>query len=116
MTYRAEPVPDGVDEDLAEFLDRQFFGIDSHLSQFTAPIVGPKRSGGVSEGGSWNDNQGSWDESPERSWLSKRSKPERSMPDLRLEMGAIVYVREMGFYGCVEIENGDLAWKKLNLT
>ena len=87
MTYRAEPVPDGVDEDLAEFLDRQFFGIDSHLSRFTAPIVGPKRGVDVPE-----------------------------MPDLRLEMGAIVYVREMGFYGCVEIENGDLAWKKLNLT
>jgi len=84
MTYRAEPVPDGVDEDLSEFLDRQFFGIDSHLSRFTAPVIGQKRGGG--------------------------------MPDIRLEPGAIVYVREMGFYGCVEIENGDLAWKKLNLT
>ncbi len=91
MTYRAEPVPDEVDEGLAEFLDRQFFGIDSHLSRFTAPIVGPKRSGDVPKG-------------------------ERVMPDLRLEMGAIVYIREMGFYGCVETENGDLAWKKLNLT
>ena len=77
MTYRAEPVPGDVDEQLAEFLDRQFFGIDSHLSRFIAPVIG-------------------------------------QMP-LRREMGAIVYVREQGFYGCVE-ENGDLAWKKLNLT
>ncbi|BAQ84687.1 hypothetical protein [uncultured Mediterranean phage uvMED] len=77
MTYRAEPVPDNVDEMLAEFLDRQFFGIDSHLSRFIAPVIG-------------------------------------QMP-MRREMGAIVYVREQGFYGCVE-ENGDLVWKKLNLT
>jgi hypothetical protein len=111
MTYRAEPVPDGVDEDLAEFLDRQFFGIDSHLSRFTAPIVGPKRGGDVPEGESWDGSQGNWDGSSELSWPSNYS-----MPGLRLEMGAIVYVREMGFYGCVEIENGDLAWKKLNLT
>lgn len=77
MTYRAEPVPGEVDENLAEYLDRQFFGIDSHLSRFIAPVIG-------------------------------------QMP-LRREMGAIVYVRENGFYGCVE-ENGDLVWKKLNLT
>ena len=63
MTYRAEPVPGDVDEQLAEFLDRQFFGIDSHLSRFIAPVIG-------------------------------------QMP-LRREMGAIVYVREQGFYGCV---------------
>lgn len=77
MTYRAEPVPAEVDENLAEYLDRQFFGIDSHLSRFIAPVIG-------------------------------------QMP-LRREMGAIVYVRENGFYGCVE-ENGDLVWKKLNLS
>ena len=77
MTYRAEPVPAEVDEGLAEFLDRQFFGIDSHLSRFIAPVIGQE--------------------------------------PLRREMGAIVYVREKGFYGCVE-ENGDLVWKKLNLT
>ena len=77
MTYRAEPVPDNVDEGLAEFLDRQFFGIDSHLSRFIAPVIGQE--------------------------------------PLRREMGAIVYVREKGFYGCVE-ENGDLVWKKLTLT
>lgn len=41
MTYRAEPVPTEVDERLAEFLDRQFFGIDSHLARFVAPITGP---------------------------------------------------------------------------
>jgi hypothetical protein len=35
---------------------------------------------------------------------------------MRLEMGAIVYVREEGFYGCVENENGDLEWKKLALS
>jgi hypothetical protein len=77
MTYRAEPVPTEVDERLAEFLDRQFFGIDSHLSRFIAPVIG-------------------------------------QMPQRR-EMGAIVYVRENGFYGCVE-ENGDLVWKKLTLS
>ena len=77
MTYRAEPVPTEVDERLAEYLDRQFFGIDSHLSRFIAPVIG-------------------------------------QMP-VRREMGAIVYVRENGFYGCVE-ENGDLVWKKLNLS
>ena len=77
MTYRAEPVPGDVDELLAEFLDRQFFGIDSQLSRFVAPVTG-------------------------------------QMP-MRREMGAIVYVREQGCYGCIE-ENGDLVWKKLNLT
>jgi len=77
MTYRAEPVPQEVDEVLSEYLDRQFFGIDSHLSRFIAPVIGDD--------------------------------------PLRLEMGAIVYVREKGFYGCVE-ENGDLVWKKLALT
>jgi len=77
MTYRAEPVPQEVDEVLSEYLDRQFFGIDSHLSRFIAPVIGQE--------------------------------------PLRLEMGAIVYVREKGFYGCVE-ENGDLVWKKLALT
>jgi hypothetical protein len=78
MTYRAEPVPLSVDEELAEFLDRQFYGIDSHLSRFIAPVTGAE--------------------------------------PMRLEMGAIVYVREEGFYGCVEDENGDLVWKKLTLT
>ena len=77
MTYRAEPVPTDVEEVLAEYLDRQFYGIDSHLSRFVAPVIGAQ--------------------------------------PLRLEMGAIVYVREEGFFGCVE-ENGDLVWKKLNLT
>jgi hypothetical protein len=77
MTYRAEPVPDGVPPELSEYLDRQFFGIDSHLTRFIAPIVGQE--------------------------------------PLRLEMGAIVYVREEGFFGCVE-ENGDLVWKKLALS
>jgi hypothetical protein len=77
MTYRAEPVPDGVPAELSEYLDRQFFGIDSHLTRFIAPIVGQE--------------------------------------PLRLEMGAIVYVREEGFFGCVE-ENGDLVWKKLALS
>ncbi len=77
MTYRAEPVPADVENDLAEYLDRQFYGIDSHLSRFVAPVIGAQ--------------------------------------PLRLEMGAIVYVREEGFFGCVE-ENGDLVWKKLNLT
>ena len=77
MTYRAEPVPEGIEYDFAEYLDRQFMGIDTHLSRFIAPVVG------------------------EEPW--------------RLEMGAIVYVREEGFYGCVE-ENGDLVWKKLALS
>ena len=76
MTYRAEPVPDDVEEGLAEFLDRQFFGIDSHLSRFIAPVIGQE--------------------------------------PLRREMGAIVYVREKGFYGCTE-ENGDLVWKKFTM-
>jgi len=78
MTYRAEPVPDGLTPELSEYLDRQFFGIDSHLTRFIAPVIGHE--------------------------------------PLRLEMGAIVYVREEGFYGCVENENGDLEWKKLALT
>lgn len=78
MTYRAEPVPQDVDEVLSEYLDRQFFGIDSHLSRFIAPVIGQE--------------------------------------PMRLEMGAIVYVREEGFYGCAENENGDLEWKKLALT
>lgn len=77
MTYRAEPVPQEVDEVLSEYLDRQFFGIDSHLSRFIAPVIGHQ--------------------------------------PYRLELGAIVYVREEGFFGCVE-ENGDLVWKKLALT
>lgn len=77
MTYRAEPVPQEVDEVLSEYLDRQFFGIDSHLSRFIAPVIGQE--------------------------------------PYRLELGAIVYVREEGFFGCVE-ENGDLVWKKLALT
>ena len=77
MTYRAEPVPGEVDENLAEYLDRQFFGIDSHLSRFIAPVTGQE--------------------------------------PLRREMGAIVYVREKGFYGCVE-ENGDLVWKKIQMA
>ena len=76
MTYRAEPVPAEVEKDLAEYLDRQFYGIDSHLSRFVAPVIGAQ--------------------------------------PLRLEMGAIVYVREEGFFGCVE-ENGDLVWKKLTM-
>lgn len=76
MTYRAEPVPFDVEQVLAEYLDRQFIGIDSHLSRFVAPIVG-------------------------------------DVPDRR-EMGAIVYVREQGFFGCVE-EAGKLEWKKLSL-
>ena len=76
MTYRAEPVPGDVDELLAEFLDRQFFGIDSHLSRFIAPVIG-------------------------------------QMP-LRREIGAIVYVREKGFYGCVE-DQGEIVWKSLSL-
>ena len=78
MTYRAEPVPEGLDFDIAEYLDRQFMGIDNHLSRFIAPIVGQE--------------------------------------PFRLEMGAIVYVREEGFFGCVENENGDLEWKKLQLS
>lgn len=77
MTYRAEPVPEETDEILAEYLDRQFFGIDSHLSRFIAPVIG-------------------------------------DMP-LRREIGAIVYVREKGFYGCVE-DQGEIVWKKLTLT
>ena len=76
MTYRAEPVPEETDEVLAEFLDRQFFGIDSHLSRFIAPVIG-------------------------------------DMP-LRREIGAIVYVREKGFYGFVE-DQGEIVWKKLTL-
>lgn len=36
------------------------------------------------------------------------------VPDRR-QMGLIVYVREDGFYGCVE-EGEDLVWKKLTLT
>ena len=76
MTYRAEPVPHETDEFLAEYLDRQFLGIDSHLSQFKAP----------------------------------------SRPAARpRQAGLIVYVREDGFYGCVE-EGEDLVWKKLTLT
>ena len=77
MTYRAEPVPHETDEFLAEYLNRQFLGIDSHLSQFKAPIVG--------------------------------------QPPDRRQAGWIVYVREDGFYGCVE-EGEELVWKKLTLT